>query len=554
MQNTATKHRKLPQLPLLGKWALGYLLVPLFSFGLVYFWRLAFNPLPLPQLGAGLVVTGVASILYGVLFFIGYVCRGRLALQAALFVFVLGLLFCFFTAPLQVPDESRHYLRAYSIASGHFDYDYLRGYPNDVNLLLENFPSSPGMNHRIMYEANSTLATSAVQSYRWALQQGLTSVVQTTEPIGSFSVIPYLPQATGMFIARLMGFTALGQLYAGRIGNLLFYAAICYLAFRNCSKYRGVFFAAALLPLSLFMAASCSTDSLMLACCYLAVSYFCKEKVYTTDLLVFGLAIAYATCIKPVNFVLAALLLLIPEARWKSKLNPWLITLGFAAAAVVVYLAAGRLNNLRVFNYPAELPRGSSGYVNGKDQLLFVLGNPPAFLARMLLTLYEEAGFLFKTGLLGNMDMSLPLVGGFSVLSLGAASALGIQQKEDTKATGAVALLLAAAFYAAAVMGGIYLYESEVGSVRITGLQARYFLPVFLLLFMLASILLGKAVRPRLAVQGTMARTEQITLYIAVVLAFFTAVLLFQNYYIGQWIPKSEGGWKMVNMLQWWVL
>lgn len=50
-----------------------------------------------------------------------------------------------------------------------------------------------------------------------------------SEPV-SFLVIPFLPGAVGMALARLLGFGALGCLYGGRIVNLLAYTLLCALA------------------------------------------------------------------------------------------------------------------------------------------------------------------------------------------------------------------------------------------------------------------------------------------------------------------------------------
>ncbi len=47
-----------------------------------------------------------------------------------------------------------------------------------------------------------------------------------SEPV-SFLVIPFLPGAVGMALARLLGFGALGCLYGGRIVNLLAYTLLC---------------------------------------------------------------------------------------------------------------------------------------------------------------------------------------------------------------------------------------------------------------------------------------------------------------------------------------
>lgn len=551
----AAKQQKWRTLPPWAPWAAGLVLVWLGSAALVYYWRAAFAPPAghavtslLPALPATLLVGAVFSVVYGAVFLVRRFLKGKINAQAAVCVFLVGLLFVFAAAPLQSPDAERHYLRAQAVSMGRFNYDYQRGYPNDVNLLIEQF--QPGMNHNILY-GGGQMATNHLAQYYSALESGRTATVYMQESV-QFMVVPYFLQAIFIAVARLFGFTALGQLYAARIANLLVYAFICYFVFKNCDKYRGVFFAVALLPMSLYMAASCSADGPMLALCYLLVSYFCKNEMGNVDLIVFGLAVVAVTAIKPNNVVLAFVLLLIPETRWKNKAKPWLALLLMVVVALAVWQGAGLLNNLRVHNYP-QLPRGTGG-ANPTGQVAFVLQNPFKFIVTTALTLYEEAAFLFKINTFGTLDMPIPLASGLSVMVLCAASALGIQQQEDTKTTGAVALGLATLCYAGAVLLGIYVAESDFSSIRITGLQPRYFLPAILMFFMLASILLGKAVRPRLAAQSTLARTEQITLWLAFGVAVFVAILIFQNYFIGQWVPKGEGGWKMVNFLGWMFL
>lgn len=71
-----------------------------------------------------------------------------------------------------------------------------------------------------------------------------------SEPV-SFLVIPFLPGAVGMALARLLGFGALGCLYGGRIVNLLAYTLLCALALAKAERYRPAFAAIMLLPMSL---------------------------------------------------------------------------------------------------------------------------------------------------------------------------------------------------------------------------------------------------------------------------------------------------------------
>ncbi len=536
--------RKIIQKPL-TKWLIGYGFCLFAAVGLVYYWRVAFLLTELPAVPFTLGVAVVFTALYAALVLLHVLCRDRLNLKAALCVFIVGVLFCFANAPLQAPDESEYFLRSYQISNGHFDYQYDRAFSNEAELLYQHFPSK--MNHWMKYEGGPLPAV-AMARYQADLDAGVQAEVAPNEPI-VFLILQFLPQAGGMAIARLFGFSALGQLYAGRLANLLVYCVLCYFTFRNCDKYKGVFFAFALLPLSLFIGASLSYDSALLGLYYFLLSYFCKKEVTQRDVWVFMAAGILTTVLKPTSLFLLPVLLLIPPARWKTRLNPWVVTGVTVLAGLLCYYLLGLWNGTLVHGYPEELPRGMGDEADPMGQLVFMFTQFPAFAARTLLTLYENAGYLMSFGDLGWLDLSIPLVGALSLLSLSAASALGIQQKEDSKNTTVLALFLMGLLYACSVLAALYMAESDLHSIRIVGVQVRYLLPSFVVLFMSASILLGKAVHPRLDGEGVALRTQTVTLWISASVAFVSAVSLFQSNFIGQWLAKSEGGYEVVNVL-----
>ena len=546
MESKAGTKGKWDKLPWWAGWALGYVGVLGLAAALVYYWRVVFSPLPIPALAFTGQIAFIFTVLYGMLIAIVKLAKGKLALQGALCVFCLGLLFCFSSGPMQVPDEHNHYLRAYSISQGNFTYEEGREFPADVSLLIEKFPSF--LNHRIAYEKGEMIP-SAIANYLQGVEAGETAMEKITDPI-MFTILPFLPAALFMSIARLFGFGALGLLYAGRLANLVVYSLISYKVFKNCDRYRGVFMAITMLPLSLFMAASCSYDSIILALSYLIISYFCKENFNKFDLMAFAFVIIIITYLKSNNIILLAVLLLIPKSRWKTSIRAWKVFLDIAVVAGLFWLAMKYVDGTLLKTWLGEMPRGS-GAADPTAQIMFILSNPFRFIAVLFFAVEENAGFLFDMGNFGWLDMAIPLVSGLSVLTLSGASALGIQQEEDTKTGATVAIGLAVVGYAGAVLAGMYVLETDLQSIRVVGAQPRYFLPAFLLLFMLCSILLGKAVKPRLSGQATLARTEQITLWMVVAVAFIGAILLFQYTFIGQWFPKGEGGWKMINMFGW---
>lgn len=546
-KNKTTQPKKWPAW---AGWLLGYLAVLAAAAGLVYFWRVVFLlPENFPALLFTLGLMGLFTLLYGAFCLLCRIRDGNLCLKAAGLVFVLGLLFCFATAPLQAPDENKHYLRAVSVSMGRFTYDYNEQYPNDVDLLVGYFP--PAMNHRLAYQGGS-MASQAMAAYKAAVEGEKIAPQPAKAPI-MYLLIPFLHQGLFMAVARLFGLSALGLLYAGRIANLALYAGICWLAFRNAGRWRPLFFAFALLPLSLFMAASCSYDGLVLAVCFLLASYLCKTSFTARDLLVFCVALAVITYIKPNNFLLAALLLFIPKDRWRVKWNPWLSALVAAAAAGVLWKVLGSIDGgVLKIGWPT-LPRGSGDAADPAAQMLFILQNPLRFGAVMLQTIYEDNAYLFDLGRYGWMDLVIPLAGGLSLLSLcfgcvqSSARPQPLLRKHGMPGLAALGII-----YSVAVLAGMYVSDTDLYSIRITGQQPRYFIPAFLLLFMAGAMVLSHLLNLRDNIRPEAAKTaEKTALWVAAAVALVVVMLLFQNYYIGQWLRKAAGGWKLVNLFGW---
>ena len=127
------------------RWLCGYFFVLLCGVGLVYYWRVAYS------LGAGmpgfaaattLIICGGFSAVYLLVFLAAHFLKQNLALKTAVLVFLAGLCFVFANPPMQAPDETMHFLRAYAVGSGQFLFDEKQQFPNDVNLLVRDFPGA----------------------------------------------------------------------------------------------------------------------------------------------------------------------------------------------------------------------------------------------------------------------------------------------------------------------------------------------------------------------------------------------------------------------------
>lgn len=515
-----------------------------------YYWRVFFyldsrvSPL-VPTLGC------VALCLLVVLAAAGLRRLRTLPAKGAVCLLLCGALFCFANPPLQTPDETDHYLRTYAISMGRFDFDYDRTYPDDVAALVEAFPggwvnahtsvgvgTDPDTGEEKPYDtAGYALkqygSDGAIESITDSFAQYFaTKDTPAEEPVHepvSFLILPFVPGAIGMAVARLLGFGALGCLYGGRLGNLLAYTAICWLALRQAQKYRPALLGVMLLPLSLFMGGSLSYDATLLACYYLMISLLLRDEWTTKTAGLYLAACLFVSVAKPyLNLLWVVLFLLVPLRAWRAKGRRWHWALGALAGSLAVTMATETYGRVLRYHYPVIARQGGEA-VSGMEQLLFVLSNPLRSVATFWGTLCENEFFIGQLGLLGWKDMPVQALNLLGPVMLLAAALLCAPQTPTLGRRRCAGLGVFAVVYALGAIAAMYITYTPVAMVRVVGLQARYFLPVFLILTLLAAPVLRRVLAPAVSTE----RAERLAVPLFAAHALFGAVLLFQHYYVG---------------------
>ena len=84
----------------------------------------------------------------------------------------------------------------------------------------------------------------------------------------------YLPQAIGVFIAKLLDLNVIWMLWLASICNLVVYSAIVSFAIRKTPIFKVPLFVTACIPLAVFQAASPSIDSIIYSVSILLIAYF----------------------------------------------------------------------------------------------------------------------------------------------------------------------------------------------------------------------------------------------------------------------------------------
>lgn len=402
--------------------------------------------------------------------------RENTAMFLSILLFAAGLVYTFATPPNQVPDEQSHFLRSHAMAQGQWGFDENHQYPDDVNSFILHFPVA----HNNGYPAKEgNTVYNRFEEYYRRIESGEKA---PNSGIIIFQFIPYIPGAAGIFAARLMGFGALGAFYRCRIANLIFFAVCCYFALKMAGKFQNIMFILMCLPLMSFVSASCNTDSFLFRLMFLMFGSVLDSCFTSKHMAVFAISFAVLCTCKISYIVFLPLLFAVDREKTDIRLKGRKITLPavFALCTAVfaaVYLFMGFY--VQAFSNYGVIERTMAD-TDPRAQLMFILQNPFRYLAVFLDTLKNNSFFLFSGGLLGWLDVNLPLINYLSPLLVFAVcvNRAPVFTKEDLKKT-AVFMLCRILTYCVA-MTGMYLSWTPVTLPQIIGLQARYVYPAFM--------------------------------------------------------------------------
>jgi uncharacterized membrane protein len=183
---------------------------------------------------------------------------------------IFGLLSAGITPPMQAPDETEHFYRAYQISEGTLiplkigepkPGGSTGGYLPEALEVVESFnPLRHHPDRKIvaMVATLRRLMATTIES-----DQRRFFVFSNT---AAYSPIPYLPQAAGIAFGRLFTGSPIVLSYLARTANLLAWLAMVALAIRTIPILKWSLVAVALTPMSLFLAASASADAVTNAC------------------------------------------------------------------------------------------------------------------------------------------------------------------------------------------------------------------------------------------------------------------------------------------------
>ncbi|MBF0780249.1 MULTISPECIES: DUF2142 domain-containing protein [unclassified Granulicatella] len=404
-------------------------------------------------------ILGFAGMVFTVLMLL----KGKFHNIVGLMIVLSGCVFVFCTPIMDAPDETAHYARSLYISQGQV---YLPENTQDAKISKDFIDVEENFKQPL----NKTNLLSKPMS---------TEVYENTKlyATNASSFVPYLPQVTGITIARLFNQSVGVSILLGRFFNLLCYACLIWLAIKKAGELGVLFAILGLMPMSIYLAASFSTDAMANGLTFLVISLVChftqKSRVSVKDLIIFFVLCAILITIKLPYVLLIGLLLFIPIKQFEKK---YMYFLGI----VLIILAA----ILTVFWLK------QSSHINST---VVTLDANPVEKIRYTLAHFNHFSREFYKELVNIIPNRIPSLFTFGWLTYGAdklswfylmfISCIVFMFPYTTKLpklTRFGAVLVALGITGAILMTS-YLMWSSVETIRFDGIQGRYLIGVILL-------------------------------------------------------------------------
>jgi uncharacterized membrane protein len=389
-------------------------------------------------------------------------------------------------------DEPAHFYRSYQISTGtflpeKFGKDQFGGacIPRDV-IRTQRADSSVYAAHALKGVVDAETGKPIVYN-PGPLKTCPTDPSQGFVTFSTFpSPVPYLPQAASVFVTRELGFGADVMLVVARLMVLAVYVAIVGFAIARAPRSKWALAVVGLVPVAVYQSASSiSHDAFTTAVALLVVSSALRAldpppgtstRALVIEALVFSAVLA--SC-KPMYVVLAGLYLL-PLLGARRRKDRW--PLVFAPVLGLIVTVAWNAS-------AGDVWKTDAGYffihVDDAQQKHELLHRPWDFAADLARTAYHQAwNWLHSLVTVGPSVTRGPAILAVIALVIYGVASLQRARQEAPDPLGwlqrtlIVLVLLAGVVLVAAAN---YIYWTEPGQSQVGGIQARYFMPLVVL-------------------------------------------------------------------------
>lgn len=310
----------------------------------------------------------------------------------------------------------------------------------------------------------------------------------------------YLPISILFTIGRLLGLPFAWVIALGKLGNLFVYTVISYFAIKWAKQGKALVAAIALIPNSLFTASAISYDGVVTCFLLLASVLVMNEFMEPRKRLEWKKAILLLGCFiigctaKQIYILIALPTLFFSYKKFPSKMKSYmfkgllLILMGLMLYHVL-FPAIPEGSMIQMIEALSEVGDSRVSETSVLGQIQYIFANPLGYTGLLLKSMFLRILQWFSGkdqfltyGYLGNLGAIATSIL-FVILF---AAALIAPRDEKRKGMGVIYNTInpiVAFGMSAVVWTSLYLSFNSVGSTAILGVQNRYFIPIFLMIF-----------------------------------------------------------------------
>lgn len=428
-----------------------------------------------PLLSRGISI-GMMAVLMGAIAAI-YISNNILK-NVIIITLNLGIIFSISTNFNHAIDEKKHFMTAFNIAFGNFDY-------------AKKPITDSGIEQLPQISKFSTINPFLEKKYEPNITNEVNKEDIPSTP-AEYNCLGYLPAGLGIFIGKTLGGSIIDIYIMGRIFNLLFYTFLIAIALKLIPYKKNIFAVIFLMPMALVLSATYSIDGYCIGTVAIFIAYCLKLKheKETINLKEFcilvGLFLVMLTAKSMAYVLVGCIALILPIKATLKKNKKYLPIIIIASIIAVIILAIGVIT---VKNTHIKEDTRASGDISVSGQINSILHNPVldikvatnhiknTFLNMNWYKMLHDDKFFTE-----NCQVVLiPLMLFILYVSI-------TEDDYNFKISNKVIMILTFLFVYGMTSLVLYLSFSPVGSLNIGGYQTRYIIPILpLLLFCLSS-------------------------------------------------------------------
>ena len=408
-------------------------------------------------------------------------------------------------------DEYYHWLKAYEVSQG--------------TLMT---PQEDGVQGSMMPEGVSKVFPTDWTNLDYQMMKDLLDVklnednkgILNPETAAVYSFVQYIPQATGIALARLVTDNVYLITYGGRIVNMIFALLVLYFAIKLMPFGKKLLLIPAMIPIAIEGFTSLSPDAMTISVAFFYIAYILhlafgkKEQLGMKEKVILLISSIVIALCKIVYIPLVGLILIIPKEKFKNQGNKnkilnFCVIAGIAVIINLIWLAISS-------RYLSTFREGDS-----KIQVLLALQNPILYIQNVLYTFNLNGSnyllSLFGADLGWGELIKLYSIVPYAFLGIYLFTAITDNElKDKLKKYQIVWISLVILAIVGLIFTSLYVQWTTVGQTSIAGIQGRYFLPILPLVM----LLLGSVVKVK-----SLYNEEKVTKFVGIsilVLQIFT--------------------------------